>query len=97
MKPQSLEKVSINFNEVTQKAYLPIQKRPSNLTNSNSNLYQVRINNPSRIMYGRINLTSMRNTFEQLIYIDNNETDILMLSEIILVDTFPTSQFLMQS
>ena len=89
MKPQSLEKVSINFNEVTQNTYLPIQKRPSNLTNNNSNLHQVRVNNPSRIMYDQINITSMRNMFEQLIYIDNNDIDILMLSEI-KVDTFPT-------
>ena len=40
-------------------------------------------------MYDQINITSMRNMFEQLIYIDNNDIDILMLSEI-KVDTFPT-------
>ena len=98
MKPQSTEKVSINSHEVTctQNAYLPIQKFPSNLTYNNSNLHQVRINNSSRIIFGQININSVRNNFEQLIYIVNNEIDILMVSETKLDDTFPTAQFLMQ-
>ena len=79
MSPQSPGKVSINFYKVTctQNVYLPIQNRPSNLTKSNSNLHQVRINNPSRIIFGQININSIRNKFEQLIYIVNNEIDIL--------------------
>ena len=98
MKPQSLEKISINFHEVTstQNVYLPIQNCPSNLTNSNSNLHQVKINNPSRIIFGQININSIRNKFEQLTYIVSNEIYILMVSETKLDDTFPTSQFLMQ-
>ena len=98
MKPQSPEKVSINSHEVTctQNPYLPIQKCPLHLTNNNSNLDEVRINNPSRIIFGQININSNRNKFEQLIYIVNNEIDILMASETKLDDTFPTSQFLMQ-
>ena len=97
MKPQSPEKVSINSHEVTctQNPYLPIQKCPLHLTNNNSNLDEVRINNPSRIIFGQININSNRNKFEQLIYIVNNEIDILMVSETKLDDTFPTSQFLM--
>ena len=56
MKPQSPEEVSINSHEVTRThtTYLPIQK-PANLANNNSNLRQVRINNPSRIIFGQIN------------------------------------------
>ena len=51
MKLQPSEKVSVNSHEITstQNAYLPVQNCLSNLTNSNSNLHQVRINNPSRI------------------------------------------------
>ena len=66
MKPQSLEKVSINSHEVTwtQNVYLPIQNYPSNLTNNNSNLHQVRINNTSRIIFGQINMNSIRNNLE---------------------------------
>ena len=98
MKPQSPEKVSINSHEVTctHNAYLPIQKSSANLISNNSNLHQARINNPSRIIFGQININSIRNKFEQLIYIVNNEIDILMVSETKLDDTFPTSQFLMQ-
>ena len=98
MSPQSPGKVSINSYEVTctQNVYLPIQNRPSNQTKSNSNLHQVRINNPSRIIFGQININSIRNKFAQLIYIVTNEIDILMVSETKLDDTFPTSQFLMQ-
>ena len=98
MSPQSPGKVSINSYEVTctQNVYLPIQNRPSNLTKSNSNLHQVRINNPSRIIFGQININSIRNKFGQLIYIVNNKIDILMVSETKLDETFPTSQFLMQ-
>ena len=75
---------------------MPIQKSPANLINNSSNLHQVRINNPSRIIFSQININSIRNKFEQLIYIVNNEIDILMVSETKLDDTFPTSQFLMQ-
>ena len=98
MSPQSPGKVSINSYEVTctQNVYLPIQNRPSNLTKCNPNLHQVRINNPSRIIFGQININSIRNKFAQLIYIVSNEIDILMVSETKLDDTFPTSQFLMQ-
>ena len=98
MKSQSPEKVSINSHEVTctHNAYLPIQKSSANLISNNSNLHQARINNPSRIIFGQININSIRNKFAQLIYIVSNEIDILMVSETKLDDTFPTSQFLMQ-
>ena len=98
MSPQSPGKVYINSYEVTctQNVYLPIQNRPSNLTKSNSNLHQVRINNPPGTIFGQINIHSIRNKFAQLIYIVSNEIDILMISETKLDDTFPTSQFLMQ-
>ena len=94
MKPQSPEKVSVNSHEITctQNVYLPIQNYPSNLTSNNSNLYQVRINNPSRIIFGQININSIRNKFEQLIFIFSNKIDILMVSETKLDDTFPTSE-----
>ena len=58
-------------------------------------MHQVRISNPSRIIFGQININSIRNKFEQLIYIVNNEIDILLISETKLDDIFPKSQFLM--
>ena len=72
----------------TQNVYLPIQISPSNLTISKSNLHQVRINNPSRIFFGQININSIRNKFQQLIYIATNKADSLMVSETKLDDMF---------
>ena len=74
IKPQSPEKVCINSYEITctRNFYLPIQNFPSNLTNSNSNLHQFRINNPSRNIFGQTNINSIRNNFEKLTYIVNN-------------------------
>ena len=98
MKPKSPVNVSINPHEgtSTQIVSLPIQSCPSNLTNNNSSLHWVRIKNPWRIIIGQININSIRNQFEELIYIVNNEIDILMLSETKLDNTLPTSQFFMQ-
>ena len=92
-KPQLPEKVSINSHDVTctQNVCLPIQNFPSNRTNNNSNSHQVRINNPSRIIFGQININSIRGKF---IYIVDNKIDILIVSETKLDGTFPTSQFL---
>ena len=94
MSPQSPEKVSINSYEVTctQNVYLPVQNCPSNLTNNNSNFHQVRTNNPSTIIFGQRNINWTRNKFEQLIYIDNNEIDIFMVSETKLDDVFFTQR-----
>ena len=96
MKPQPSEKVSINSYEVTQNIYLPIQSCPSNLTDNNSIIHQVRINKPSRTIFQQVNINSIRNKFEQLTYIVNNKINILMVSETKLDDMFPTSQFYLQ-
>ena len=42
-------------------------------------------------MFGQININSIGSKFEQLIYIANNEIDILMVSEVKPDDTFPTA------
>ena len=96
MKPQSPKKVSLNSHQATstQNTSLPVQNCPSNLTNRNSNLRQVRSNNSSRIIFGQTNLIS--NKFEQIIYILNNEIDILMVSETKLDDSFLYHIFLCQ-
>ena len=48
------------------------------------------------IIFGQIKINLIKNKFEQLIYIVNNEVDILMVSETKLDDLSPTSQFLME-
>ena len=93
MKPQPPEKVSINSYEITQNISFPIQNCPSNLTDNNSIIHQVRINKSSRTIFQQVNINSIRNKFEQLTYIVNNKINILMVSETKLDDMFPTSQF----
>ena len=53
------------------------------------------MNNPSRIIFGQININSIMNKFQQLTYSVNNEIDILMVTETKQDYTFPTSNFLM--
>ena len=60
--------------------------------NLGSNLHRVRIENPSRIIFGQININSIRNKFDLLMNIIKNEIDILMISET-KIDSFPISQF----
>ena len=45
------------------------------------NLHRVRIENPSKIIFGQININSIRNKFDLLMNIIKNEIDILMISE----------------
>ena len=59
-----------------------------------SNLHRVRIENPSRIIFGQINSNSIRNKFHLLMNIIKNKIDILMISET-KMNSFPISQFTM--
>ena len=63
--------------------------------NLGSNLQRVGIENPSRIIFGQININSIRNKFDLLINIIKNEIDILMTSEIKIDNSFSISQFTM--
>ena len=63
--------------------------------NLGSNLDRVRIENPARIIFGQININSIRNKFDLLMNIIKNEIDILMISETKIDSSFPISQFTM--
>ena len=63
--------------------------------NLGSNLDRVRIENPARIIFGQININSIRNKFDLLMNIIKNEIDILMISETKIDNSFPISQFTM--
>ena len=45
---------------------------------------------------GHLNINSVRNTFEALKYIKDNNIDLLLISETKLDDSFPTPQFQMK-
>ena len=65
--------------------------------NLGCNLHRVRIENPSRIIFGQININSIRSKFDLVMNIIKNEIDILMISETKIDNNFPISQFSMTS
>ena len=58
-------------------------------------MHRVRIENPSIIIFGQININSIGNKFDLLMNIIKNEIDILMISETEIDSSFPISQFTM--
>ena len=48
-------------------------------------------------LIGHLNINSIRNKVDMLSYMIGNKIDILMISELKLHDTFPTSQFVIYS
>ena len=67
----------------------------SDQKNLDSNLHKVRIENPLRIIFGQININSIRNKFDLLMNIMKNEIDNLMISETKTDNSFPISEFTM--
>ena len=63
--------------------------------NLGSNSHWVSIENPSRIIFGQININSIRSKFDLVMNIIKNEIDILMISETKIDNSFPISQFTM--
>ena len=59
-------------------------------------LKDLRINNINRLIIGKLNINSLRNKLEQLSTMISGNTDILMISETKLDETFPVAQFLLQ-
>ena len=49
--------------------------------NLGSNLHRIRIENPSRIIFGQININLIRNKFDLLMNIIKNAIDIFIISE----------------
>ena len=76
----------------------------SPLSNSNdteikdpqSSLKDIRINNINRLIIGQLNINSLRNKFEQLSTMINENIDIFMISETKLDETFPAAQSSLQ-
>ena len=56
-------------------------------------LKNLRLKNVNRLICAQLNINSLRNKFESLINIINNNIDILMISETKLDISFPTGQF----
>ena len=82
---------SVDANEENDKS--PIVTESSITFDSLSDLQQIRINNPLRLIIGQININSIRNKFDALMNQIKENIDILMISETKINDTFPEIQF----
>ena len=59
-------------------------------------LKEIKIQSPDKLILGHLNINSVRNKFEVLTYIIDNNNDLLLISETKLDDSFPTAQFQMK-
>ena len=80
------------------KGYLVNQASNKSINKTSPNLLfeikKLNIRNPNKIIIGNLNINSLPNKFEQLKGIVIQYIDILVITETILDDTFPTAQFL---
>ena len=56
-------------------------------------LKEIKIHSPDKLILVHLNTSSVRNKFEALTYIIDNNIDLLLISETKLDDSFPTAQF----
>ena len=57
--------------------------------------FQTAVGFPCNILIGHLNINSIRNKFELLLFLIGGKVDILLMSETKIHGTFPTSLFLM--
>ena len=85
----------VTNNSVSSKSLSNSKSLPNDQQNLGPSLYRVRIENPSRTIFGQININSIRNKYGLLMNIIKHEIGILMISETNIDNSFPISQFTM--
>ena len=90
---KNLSITDVTKNSVNSKPLNNSKSLLNDQKNLGSNLHKVRIENPSRIIFGQININSIRNKFDLLMNIIKNEIDAFMISETKIDNNFPISQF----
>ena len=73
--------------------YIPETKYHVDKININAELTSLRVKNLNKLIIGHLNMNSLRNKFELLTHQIKDNIDILIISEIKLDESFPTSQF----
>ena len=58
-----------------------------------SSLCNLKLRNLNRLIFGQININSIRNKFEPLCSLISNNIDVLLISETKIDNAFPASQF----
>ena len=64
--------------------------------NAKSRLKEMKAQSSYKLILGHLNINSIRNKFEALKFIIDNNIDIFLISETKLEDSFPTAQFLIK-
>ena len=85
----------VTKNSVNSKPFNNSKSSLNDQQNLGSNLYRVSIEKSSRIIFGQININSIKNKFDLLMNIIKNEINIFMISETEIDNSFPISQFTM--
>ena len=93
MSTKNLSITDVTKNSVNSKPFSNSKSSLNDQQNLGSNLRRVRIENPSRMTFGQININSIINKFDLLRNIIENEIDIFMISETKTDNSFPISQF----
>ena len=81
--------------------YNNLQKSQSSLSkiavlDAKSRLKEMKAQSSDKLILGHLNISSIRNKFEALKFIIDNNIDVLSISETKLNDSFPTVQFLIK-
>ena len=81
--------------------YNSFQKSPSSVSKIGaldwkSSLKEMKTQSSDKLILGHLNINSIRNKFEALKFIIDNNIDIFLISETKLEDSFPTAQFLIK-
>ena len=92
---KNLSITDVTKNSVNSKPFHNSKSSTNDQQNQGSNLHMVRIENPSRVIFGQININSIRKKFDLLMNIIKNQIDIFMISETKIGNSFPISQFTM--
>ena len=92
---KNLSITDVTKNSVTSKPLNNSKSLLSDQKNLGSNLHKVRIENPSRIIFGQINIHAIKNKFDLLRNKIKNEIDDLIILETKIDNSFPISQFTM--
>ena len=94
---KNLSITDVTKNSVNSRLFNNSKSSLNDQLNLGSNLHRVRIENPSRIIFGQINNSSIRNKFDLLMNIIKNEIDVFMILETKIENSFTISQFTMAS
>ena len=78
-----------------------MQKSPSSCSkigapDAESRLKEMKSQSSDKLILGHLNISSIRNKFEALKFIIDNNIDIFLISETKLEDSFPSAQFLIK-